>query len=86
MDEPHDAIDFTSEEIIWLENISLQVSEASELSPLEKLLHDMAKPENELEGKLFEFTASVKFGLAEPSSDPLIYPQWTSCSISPLSE
>ncbi|KAJ8380524.1 hypothetical protein SKAU_G00013020 [Synaphobranchus kaupii] len=52
-----------------------KVCKDSELSPMEKLLHDMAKPKDELEGKLFELTASVRFGLTKLSSCLQIYPQ-----------
>ncbi|KAJ8263019.1 hypothetical protein COCON_G00154760 [Conger conger] len=78
-------MEFTSDEMLWLEKISSEVCEDCELSPLERILRDMAKPKNELEEKLFELTASVRFGLAEPSSFPQIYPQQCSNSIASLS-
>ncbi|KAI1900383.1 hypothetical protein AGOR_G00049390 [Albula goreensis] len=61
-------MDFTSEEISWLEEIASQVPEDKELSPLEQVLHDMAEPKTDAEGKLFELTAAIKFSLLDQSS------------------
>lgn len=78
-------MDFTSEEMLWLENISSEVCEHSELSPMEKVLSDMARPKNDLEGMLFELTASIRFGLTKPPSDPQFDPQLSSSSTPSLS-
>ncbi|KAG5841105.1 hypothetical protein ANANG_G00196070 [Anguilla anguilla] len=85
MNEPCATMDFTSEEMLWLENISSEVCENSELSPMEKVLSDMARPKNDLEGMLFELTAYIRFGLTEPPIYPQFDPQLSSSSTPSLS-
>lgn len=57
------AMDFTDEEEVWLERISSEVPDCSELTAQEELLRQMAEPSSLFEALIFQISASVQFGL-----------------------
>ncbi|KAA0717369.1 hypothetical protein E1301_Tti012177 [Triplophysa tibetana] len=56
-------MEFTDEEKIWLQRISEEIPEGSELTPVEKQIREKAKPDTEFQGQLFQVMASIRFGL-----------------------
>lgn len=56
-------MEFTDEEKIWLQRVSAEIPEGNELTPKEKQLQDIAKPETEFQAQLFQTMASIRFAL-----------------------
>lgn len=61
------AMEFTDEEKIWLQSISAEIPEGSELTPMEKQFKEKAKPETEFQAQFFHLMASIRFGLSDPT-------------------
>lgn len=56
-------MEFTDEEKMWLQRVSAEIPEGSELTLKEKQLQEKAKPETEFQAQLFQAMASIRFGL-----------------------
>lgn len=69
------AMDFTDEEEVWLERISSEVPDCSELTAQEEQLSQMAEPCSLFEALIFQISASIQFGLSSLHSAVPLAPE-----------
>lgn len=64
-------MEFTDEEKIWLQRVSAEIPEGTDLTPKEKQFCEKAKPETEFQAQLFQAMASIRFGLNDPTNSTI---------------